>query len=233
MGAEPTPLGAMTWTDLAGTDLGRPECGERFVVVPIGSCEQHGPHLPLDTDTVIATALANDLAGRRGDCLVSPPVTISASGEHQGFPGTLSIGTEAMTTVIIELARSADWAAGVVFLNGHGGNLAAMQRASAVFRSEARNVLIWWPSIPGGDPHAGHTETSLMLALAPDRVRRAAAVPGPIPPIDDLIRHGVRPLSPTGVLGDPTLADADDGHRILGRLTDDLATAVAGWAGDE
>lgn len=230
MGAGSTQLGNMTWTELANVDPGRPGPGARFVVVPVGSCEQHGPHLPLDTDTVIAGALANGLADRRGDCLVAPPVTISASGEHQGFPGTLSIGTDVMATVIIELARSADWAAGVVFVNGHGGNLAAMQRAAAVFRSEARNVLIWWPTIPGGDPHAGHTETSLMLALAPDRVRLGAAAPGPIPPIDELIRHGVRPLSATGVLGDPTLAGADDGRQILSRLIDDLTAAVAGWA---
>src|SRR3954449_5713373 len=106
----------MAWTEVASPIL----------LLPVGSCEQHGPHLPLHTDTVIATALACGVAERRSDCVVAPPITIGASGEHQGFAGTLSIGTDAMTNVLIELVRSADWAAGVVFVNGHGGNAAAM-----------------------------------------------------------------------------------------------------------
>jgi mycofactocin system creatininase family protein len=232
MGAGTTPLGNMTWTELGGLDPTGSERNARSLVVPVGSCEQHGPHLPLDTDTVIATALASDLVARRDDCVLAPAITVSASGEHQGFPGTLSIGTDVMATMIVELARSADWAAGIVFVNGHGGNLVAMQRASAILRGEARNVLVWWPHVLGGDPHAGHTETSLMLVLAPDQVRLGAATPGPIPPLDDLIRHGVRPLSATGVLGDPTGANIGDGQEILRTLTDGLAAAVAEWAGD-
>ncbi len=217
-------LGATTWTDL----------DEPIVVVPVGSCEQHGPHLPLHTDTVIATALARDLVGRRHDCVLAPPLAITASGEHRGFPGTLSIGTEVMAGVVIELARSADWAAGCVFVNGHGGNVTAMQRAGDVFDHEGRDVLVWWPHLPDGDPHAGHTETSLMLALAPDQVRSARAAPGPIPPMVDLVRHGVRPLSDSGVLGDPTTASTGDGREIFRRLADQLADAVAdavaGWS---
>ena len=214
-------LGAHTWTEIDGP----------IVVVPVGSCEQHGPHLPLHTDTVVATELARDLVARRSDCVLAPALTITASGEHHGFPGTLSIGTEMMAGVAIELARSADWAAGVVFVNGHGGNVTAMQRAADVFEHERREVLIWWPHLPGGDPHAGHTETSLMLALAPDQVRFDAAAAGPIPAMIDLVRHGVRPLSPSGVLGDPVNANAQDGLEIFRRLADHLAGAVADWAG--
>ena len=220
MGDDRTELGAMTWTDLV----------DPIVVVPVGSCEQHGPHLPLHTDTLIATELAHDLAARRDDAVVAPPITISASGEHQGFPGTLSIGSDVMADVVIEVARSADWAAGVVFVNGHGGNVAAMQRAAAVFREERRHALIWWPHLPEGDPHAGHTETSLMLALAPDQVRFEAATSGPVPTIAELIRHGVRPLSATGVLGDPTRANAADGVELFRQLADQLAAAVDDWS---
>ena len=211
----------MTWTELE----------DPIVVVPVGSCEQHGPHLPLDTDTLIATELARNLVARRDDCVLAPAITISASGEHRGFPGTLSIGTDAMADVVIELARSADWAAGVVFVNGHGGNAAAMQRADVTFRHEDRRVLIWWPSLPDGDPHAGHTETSLMLALAPDRVRFAAAEAGPIPEMAELIRHGVRALSENGVIGDPSGATAAVGSDIFDRLGEDLAFAVDEWVG--
>ena len=212
-------LGSMVWTDLT----------ETILVVPVGSCEQHGPHLPLHTDTVIAVELGRDLVARRDDCVLAPAITISASGEHQGFPGTLSIGTDAMANVVIELARSAEWASGVVFVNGHGGNVPAMERALTVFRHEARDVLIWWPHLPDGDPHAGHTETSLMLALAPDQVRFDAATPGPIPHMADLVRHGVRPLSDSGVLGDPTGANAAEGTALFARLADQLADAVAEW----
>jgi mycofactocin precursor peptide peptidase len=218
---EARELGGCVWTE-----IDRP-----IVVVPVGSCEQHGPHLPLHTDTIIAGALARDLVARRDDCALAPPLGITASGEHQGFPGTLSIGTEAMAGVVIELARSADWAAGVVFVNGHGGNATAMQRAGDVFQHEARDVLIWWPHLPDADPHAGHTETSLLLALAPDQVRFDAAEPGPIPAMVDLVRHGVKPLSPSGVLGDPTAATTADGIAIFRRLADHLASAVADWAG--
>lgn len=211
----------MTWIDV----------DEPMVVVPVGSCEQHGPHLPLHTDTTVATALATDLATRRDDCVVAPAIGVSASGEHSGFPGTLSVGTEIMAGIVIELARSADWAGGIVFVNGHGGNVTAMARAAEVFEREQRRVLIWWPDVADGDPHAGHTETSLMLALAPDDVRDERRVAGPVPPMSDLVRFGVRQLSTSGVLGDPTTATAEFGVELFASLADQLAAAVADWAG--
>ena len=200
------------------------------MVVPVGSCEQHGPHLPLGTDTLIATELALGLAARRARCIVAPALAITASGEHQGFPGTLSIGTEVMAGVVIEVARSADWATGVVFVNGHGGNATAMQRAAEVFEHERRNVLVWWPRFDlvdtRFDPHAGHTETSLMLAISPDHVSADEAAAGPVPTLAELVNHGVRSLSGNGVLGDPTGASADLGRVMLDRLVDQLVDAV-------
>ena len=209
---------------MAWTDVGSP-----ILVVPVGSCEQHGPHLPLHTDTVVATALAGALAARRGDCAVAPALTITASGEHHGFAGTLSIGNAAMAHVLIELVRSAEWSQGVVFVNGHGGNAAAMARASDTLVRESRRVLVWWPSVSGGDPHAGHVETSLMLALAPEQVHRERAVAGPVPAPSELVRSGVQPLSASGVLGDPTTASADDGRRLFDELVEQLVGAVGRW----
>jgi mycofactocin system creatininase family protein len=213
-------LGDVSWPEVDGTHI---------VVVPIGSCEQHGPHLPLATDSIIATALAQDLAARRRDCVVAPSVSITASGEHQGFPGTLSIGNEAMYWVVVELVRSADWSHGVVLVNGHGGNVAAVDRAVAQLESEGRRVLAWWPRVAGGDPHAGHSETSLMLAVRPDLVRLERAVPGPIPSPADLVRSGVQALSASGVLGDPRTASAEHGTELFRRLADDLTGAVDAW----
>jgi mycofactocin precursor peptide peptidase len=213
-------LGDVSWPSVDGTHV---------VVVPVGSCEQHGPHLPLATDSIIAEALAGDLAARRSDCHVAPTVSISASGEHQGFPGTLSIGNEAMYQVVVELVRSADWARGVVLVNGHGGNAVAVDRAVAQLRAEGRRVVAWWPRVAGGDLHAGHTETSLMLAVRPDLVRLERAVPGPVPSTADLVRSGVRALSANGVLGDPRNASAEHGAELFGRLADDLDDVVDAW----
>ncbi len=106
-----------------------PEMGSPDVVlIPLGSTEQHGPHLPFDTDTVIACAVADALAieleASSCSVVVSPALPLGASGEHQDFPGTLSMGHEALRHVVIELARSAQsWVPRVVFVNGHGGTL--------------------------------------------------------------------------------------------------------------
>ena len=222
-------LGELTWPDLHHARL-RP-----LVVIPVGSCEQHGPHLPLDTDTRIATALAEGLVAsfEPGQVVVGPPLTVTASGEHAGFPGTLSIGAEVFEAVLTELVRSADWSAGVVLVNGHGGNAAAVRRAVSRLQTEGRRVLPWWPHVHGGDAHAGETETSLMLAIAPHLVRVGRAEAGRTEHLTDLIdelrRGGVLAVSPNGVLGDPAGANATHGRSLLTRLTIDLVAAVDEW----
>jgi mycofactocin system creatininase family protein len=217
-------LGGRTWTDVAP--------GARPVLlVPLGSVEQHGPHLPLDTDTRIAVALAHGLAERRTDVVVAPAVAYGASGEHAGFPGTLSIGTEALTTVLIELGRSADAFAAIVLVNGHGGNAEAVLAAVSTLVEEGRTAAAWSPSIPDGDAHAGRTETSLLLAIDPDVVRLERAEPGEDAPLREIISRlmdgGVAAVSPNGVLGDPRGASADEGAALLGELVDQLDTTVS------
>lgn len=222
-------LGESTWREL-WQRRSRP-----LLAIPVGSCEQHGPHLPLDTDTRIAVALAEGLvdAFDPGDIMVGPSLTITASGEHESFPGTLSLGVEVMEAVLVELVRSADWSSGVVLVNGHGGNAVAVRRAVSRVTAESRKVLAWWPRVPGGDAHAGDTETSMMLALAPDLVRIDLAEPGRTEPIadliDDLRAGGVKAVSPSGVLGDPSQASASHGRALLTRLTVDLVAAVDEW----
>jgi creatinine amidohydrolase len=204
-----------------------------ILAVPLGSTEQHGPHLPLDTDTRIAVALAARLAAARDDVTVAPALAYGSSGEHAGFPGTLSIGQQALELVVVELVRSADaYAGGVVLVNGHGGNAEPLTRAARTLDTEGRRALAWAPSLPpGGDLHAGRTETSLLLAIAPEVVRLDLAEPGAVDV--DLARlraEGVRAVSPNGVLGDPTGASAEDGRRLLDAMAADLVSAVAAWA---
>src|ERR1700721_4154767 len=95
----------------------------RLLVVPVGSLEQHGPHLPLDTATRIAVAVARRACTGRPGVALAPPLPVGASGEHAAFPGTLSIGSEALTACLIELGRHASlhWPA-LLLVNGHGGD---------------------------------------------------------------------------------------------------------------
>jgi creatinine amidohydrolase len=165
--------------------------------------------------------------------MVTPPLTITSSGEHAGFPGTLSLGSDVVESMIVELVRSADWSSGVVLVNGHGGNAVPVRRAVRTLTTEGRKVLAWWPRPPGGDAHAGATETSLLLAIAPELVRRELAVAGRTEQIADLIDElragGMRSVSKSGVLGDPRRATAAHGRSLLTRLTIDLVATVDEW----
>jgi mycofactocin precursor peptide peptidase len=219
-----------TWTELAAAG------GDCLLVVPIGSFEQHGPHLPLDTDTRIAVAIA-DAVAHLPYVVVAAPLAYGASGEHGGFAGTLSIGTEVLVEVLVELVRSARGScAGLVWVSAHGGNAEGIRAAAARCGAEGDRVFVWSARIDGGDAHAGRTETSLMMAIAPDEVRSHQLAPGRTEPIDQLwpaLRSGgVRSVSPNGVLGDPTLATVAEGRVLFDTLVAELAGALELWWSD-
>jgi mycofactocin precursor peptide peptidase len=220
-----TPLAGAVWPEVPEAPL---------VVVPLGSVEQHGHHLPLGTDTSVACAVAEAAAGALAGALLAPALAYGASGEHEGFPGTISIGTDALTGLLVEYGRSAGrWAGRLLVVNGHGGNLDALRAAVPLLRSEGRDVA-WFPcGVPGGDAHAGRTETSLMLHVEPARVREDRAVPGETAPLGALLPRlrveGVRGVSPTGVLGDPAGASPAEGAALLRRMIEELVTAAGAW----
>jgi mycofactocin system creatininase family protein len=218
-------LGARTWPEVhAAPSL--------LLAVPLGSCEQHGPHLPLDTDTRIAAALVDRLVRRQPDIVAAPALPYGASGEHAGFAGTLSIGQAALTHTVIELVRSADAFSGVVVVNAHGGNAEALERAMTTLRAEGRRVLAWTAAIDG-DAHAGRTETSMLLELAPSLVRMERAEAGAVAPLASLMpalrEGGVASVTPNGVLGDPSGASAAEGRQLLDTMTAALADTAAAW----
>jgi creatinine amidohydrolase len=219
-------------------DLAWPEVAERaasgaVLAVPLGSTEQHGPHLPLATDTDIAVALCRRLASARPDVLIAPAVAYGSSGEHDGFAGTLSIGQAAIEQLVLELGRSATKTfRHVLFVSAHGGNAAPVSRAVEALRSRSRDVTLFQPRWEG-DPHAGHHETALLLALDPGRVRMDRAVPGDTRPLamlmPQLAARGVRAVSETGVLGDPSAATAAQGIALLDDLAAQLIEHVTTW----
>ena len=224
--------------ELAGATWPQVEAaGTRTVLaVPLGSLEQHGPHLPLDTDTRIGGAVAAGLAVRCHGVTVAPAVAYGASGEHADFPGTLLVGHAVLADLLVELVRSARRSfAGVVFVNAHGGNEEALVSVQRRCTGEGDDVLVWRAMTPDGDAHAGRTETSLLLAIDPGAVRLQLAEPGRTEPIAALLprlrAEGVRPVSSNGVLGDPTGANAEEGQALLDALVRDLTAAVsAHWA---
>jgi creatinine amidohydrolase len=246
--AGPASRADRAWVELAGVELAAtawPRVPVRpLVLLPLGSTEQHGPHLACSTDTVIADAVARAVAAELGagtgaagsaparpSVVVAPALAYGSSGEHQDFPGTVSMGSAALRVVLVELVRSlATWAGRVVVVNGHGGNVVTLARGIGQLVQEGHDVG-WVPcAVPAGvpagvpgDAHAGRTETSLMLHLAPELVDLAAAVPGATAPLADLLpalaAGGLQGVSANGVLGDPTGASADEGAQLLAAMT--------------
>ncbi|RRQ28521.1 mycofactocin biosynthesis peptidyl-dipeptidase MftE [Rhodococcus sp. Eu-32] len=217
----PTPLADVGWQHVGGVST---------VVVPVGAFEQHGPHLPLDTDTRIAVAVASRLP----DASLAPAIGYGASGEHEGFPGTVSIGADALRTLLVEYGRSAcRWAPRVLFVNGHGGNVPTLVDATTLLRYEGRDVA-WVPcAVPGADAHAGHTETSLLLHLSPEVVDMERVEVGNVEALPDLLPRlregGTRAVSENGVLGDPRRATAEEGASFLDDMVRRATVATARW----
>ena len=243
-------LAEMTWPEIAGAV----EAGATTVILPLGATEQHGPHLPLGTDTIRAAALADLLAERLGpDTLVAPALPFGCSDEHSGFPGLLGLDAGTLANVVVDLARRlTGWGVRrLVLLSAHGGNGEALDLALTLLHRELPdlevrtngNLATIAPAVlevarrDGISAnvlglHAGEGETSEMLHLRPDLVRLDVSGPGFTGDmeavLDELRAGGLRAVTKSGVLGDPTHAEADRGARYLDVLGEGLAARARG-----
>ncbi|QYJ16137.1 Putative mycofactocin system creatinine amidohydrolase family protein MftE [Rubrobacter xylanophilus DSM 9941] len=242
-------LAEMSWPEVERAVA----AGATTVLLPLGATEQHGPHLPLGTDTVRAEALAGLLAERLPGALVAPALPFGCSDEHAGFPGLLGVGKETLARLIVDLARRmAGWGVErLVLLSAHGGNGEALSLARAMLRSELPGLAVWAPEdltslspatagvarragVPEGalGLHAGEGETSEMLHLRPELVRRERVRPGYTGDMESVVKTlkagGLRAAHESGVLGDPTLASAGRGASYLEARAEEIARAVLG-----
>lgn len=204
------------------------EHGARVALLPVGSLEQHGAHLPLTTDTVVACALARELH-RAHPVRLLPPITFGCSHEHAAWPGTVSVSARTLDALVTDIAASLA-PVRLAVINGHGGNhvLANTAQASsgtvALFPGphewEAVRTEAGLATDNDTDMHAGELETSVLLHVAPHLVRPGhAEADHTTGPRDHMAVLGLAPYSPSGVVGRPSLARADKGRAVLAALT--------------
>lgn len=208
-------IGDSAWTDVRNSP---PD----VVLLPTGSTEQHGPHAPLSTDTLVAQEVAHDAAEETDAAVaVLPTVPVGVSEEHRQFDGTLYVSPSTFRSYVADTLRSAP-ADSAVVVNGHGGNVDALQELCARLTRDEETFAThwtWWKSVDLGDAemgHAGRVETSVLLHLAPELVDE---------PVDGADSWGEYvegaptaydsdEFTENGVVGDATEASAEEGERL-------------------
>lgn len=205
------------WAELASADFARLDPARAVAIVPLAATEQHGPHLPTGTDTIIAEGLlaeAARLAPEALDAVILPVVAVGASDEHGRFPGTLTIPTGRLIDMVADLGAGVAKAGlrKAILVSSHGGNVAAMNAAALEcrIRHDLLAVTTTWPrfGVPDGlvseeeraiGVHGGLIETALMLHFRPDLVDMAKAADFPSLQRELAERHGLfRAYGPVG-----------------------------------
>ena len=240
--------------DLRGPDVASKITSRSIFVQPLGAIEQHGPHLPFNTDEVVATAVAEATVEKVGESLdvwLLPTLTYTKSNEHAWAPGTIWLSATTMLSVLDDIGRCIARTNGqkLVFLNGHGGNSALLNVVNRELRlNYGLQTFTAHPSMPpdqggasaaselGMGIHGGTDETSVMLQLRPDLVEMSKAVrrvPEKIA-LNKHVRFGgavsfgwlSNDFSVEGHIGDPTLATAELGARMFASAVENFSEAL-------
>jgi creatinine amidohydrolase len=235
--------------------------GVRTVVIVAASIEQHGPHLPMVTDTAIGQVVGERLARKLGSALLAPPIRPACSDHHLAFPGSLSLPHDVFVETVVAYVRSLapHGFETFVLFSSHGGNFAPLEVAGKRLQEEfgPRGVRIitfagmaalqdMMKAMVGtaaamGAPqdvdaiHADVTETSIMMARHPHLVATDRVEPGYLGRIDpkEIFTRGMRAITPNGIFGDPRRASAEIGNAVIERLSDYLAEYVSRELGRE
>lgn len=235
------------WSDTASPDLAeaiaRTDRGQEVGLVPVGAIEQHGPHLPAGTDTIVASALC-EAAGRVTDSLVLPAISLGVSyGHGTVLAGTISLTPDLFVATVHQYVR---WASvtglrRLLFVNAHLGNAASLAVATDSVRLQAPQLRVgtmdWWTADPavlaevtadGADIHANRAETAIMMAIAPQLVhsQRALAADDPDRSNGLTFRYTAPALSRNGVTGRPSEASAELGAELQRRVVAAIAERI-------
>jgi len=224
------------------------------VLLPIGSFEQHGPHLPLATDTIIANHISQAVLRKTENCFLMPPLILGCSVEHMGFPGTISLQTETLTNIILDIMISLrnSRLTKVFIINGHGGNRATIDSTLIKLKHEYSDMEVYSFTIIDlvkkkyGEirksakrfvGHADEIETSMMMTIIPELVnmQKAIAEEPASPRVisfeeDDLAKVSfgwkATDLTKSGTLGDPQTASSQKGRILIDYAVETISNVV-------
>ena len=218
------------------------------VVVPVGSMEQHGPHLPFQVDTFVSSRIAEDLEKRMADVLLLPSIWSGVSAHHMDFPGSITVRAKVFIDLLHDICASLHHHGfrRIVLLNGHGGNRSSLEVLGQELFVELGltvNTLAYWDLVPDlvkslkkskskGMGHSGELETSLMLHLAPQWVNQRDIPEGLLGvedegPTDGIKRYvNMKEHSEAGVIGRPSAATAEIGAKLYDGALNALEKAI-------
>ena len=230
---EPVLLEQLSWTDVHALV----ERGMRLCILPAGATEQHGPHLPLNVDTLAAAFVSREVSRRTG-VPVLPPLAYGCSlGHTRRWPGTFSVLPQTLASVaeeVMEWAIAAGFTRIAIF-NHHATNFAPLRAALEMIRYHHPEAGVWLQNIYEASPrvlaeytadapdsHAAAAETSMLLAIAPELVRMDRAVDEPDRTVGRLFSYNVAQASVSGVVGRPSTASREKGLKLIEMVVEDL-----------